>query len=85
MSLKYGQMIDTILDLRLKRSKGKMIGYEDECVGCPPEMGCLGSICPNLKVTHYYCDRCDDETQLYEFEGEQLCLSCIEELLIKVN
>ena len=27
-----------------------MIKYEDECVGCPPERGCLGSVCPNRNV-----------------------------------
>lgn len=62
-----------------------MIEYSNECVGCPPGMGCLGSSCHNRNVPHYYCDNCEDETQLYEFEGEQLCLSCIEKLLIKVE
>ena len=38
-----------------------MIRYEDECVGCPPEMGCLGSICPNRNVPHYFCDYCGEE------------------------
>ena len=36
-----------------------MIKYENECVGCPPEMGCLGDECSNRNVPHYYCDKCD--------------------------
>ena len=42
-----------------------MIKYENDCVGCPPEIGCLGSSCPNRNVPHTYCDRCSDEAQLY--------------------
>jgi len=38
-----------------------MIQYEDECVGCPPEMGCLGSMCPNRNVPRIYCDICGEE------------------------
>lgn len=30
-----------------------MVTYENECVGCPPEKGCLGSTCPYRKVKHY--------------------------------
>lgn len=62
-----------------------MVVYENECVGCPPEMGCLGSACSNRNVPHYYCDECNEETQLYEFEGQELCIDCIEEMLDKVN
>lgn len=35
--------------------------YENECVGCPPERGCLGSVCPNRNVLRIYCDICGDE------------------------
>ena len=62
-----------------------MVKYENECVGCPPEMGCLGSFCPNIRVPHFYCDDCGEEEQLYYFEGRELCLDCIEKLLDKVN
>ena len=57
----------------------------NECVGCPPEMGCLGGTCPNRNVTRYYCDKCGEEEQLYEYDGKELCLDCIEKELIKVN
>ena len=63
-----------------------MVEYEDRCVGCK-DLGlpCYGSSCPNKKVPVWYCDKCGDETQLYEFEGQELCIGCIEELLAKVN
>ena len=63
-----------------------MIRYEDQCVGCPPEMGCLGSSCPNRDVPVTVCDDCGDENvSLYEFDGEQLCIYCIEKRLDKVE
>ena len=58
-----------------------MIVYENRCVGCPPEKGCLGSSCPNRNVKVYICDDCADEAPLYEYEGEQLCIECIKERL----
>lgn len=58
---------------------------EDECVGCPPEMGCLGSSCPYKNVVHYYCDDCGEETQLYYYDGKELCIDCIEKTLEKVE
>ena len=53
---------------------------EDECVGCPPELGCRGEYCPNRNVTHWYCDKC--RARIYEDEichtddGRELCLYC---------
>lgn len=59
-----------------------MIVIEDECVGCPTGMGCMGSACPYQNVKHYICDKCDDEfDKLYYYEGRELCLDCIEKLL----
>ena len=55
-----------------------MICYEDECVGCPPEMGCRGLGCPNRNVPRLHCDRCDEEREtLYAFDGEELCEDCL--------
>lgn len=65
-----------------------MIRFEDECVGCPTEMGCLGNSCKYNKVPHFYCDECGDEVDegdLYEFDGQQLCIDCIEERLPKAR
>lgn len=55
-----------------------MIKYENECAGCTPERGCLGSTCPNLNVPHLYCDDCgEEESELYEYDGEKLCADCL--------
>ena len=62
-----------------------MVEYENECVGCPPEMGCMGSSCPNRNVPHYYCDECGDETSLYYYDDKELCIDCIKEKLEKVE
>lgn len=53
-----------------------MVKYEDECVGCPPELGCLGSACPNRNVPHLYCDKCGKEVA--EFYEDELCIDCVE-------
>lgn len=58
---------------------------ENECVGCPPEMGCLGSSCPNLNVVRYYCDECREEAKLYHYDGQELCIDCIEKSLEEVT
>lgn len=55
-----------------------MVRYEDQCVGCPPEMGCMGSACPNQNVPVWSCDECGDEdVELYDYDGSQLCQSCL--------
>ena len=38
-----------------------MIRFENECVGCPPERGCIGSACPYVNVPRCYCDDCGEE------------------------
>lgn len=48
---------------------------ENECVSC--DLPCMGSTCPYLNVEHFYCDECDEETTLYHYEGEELCINCI--------
>ena len=57
----------------------------DECVGCPSEIGCFGNSCPYKNVERYYCDSCEDEAPLYEYDGEELCLECIEKRLTPVE
>ena len=54
-----------------------MVRFENGCVGCPPEMGCLGNACPNRNIAHTYCDNCECEEELYDWYGEELCLDCI--------
>lgn len=57
------------------------IEIENECVGCPPERGCLGDSCPNRNVRRLYCDFCGDEVdELYRyFDGSELCEECVKE------
>ena len=63
-----------------------MITYEDECVGCQTEMGCMGSACPYMNVPHLYCDKCEEEVDdLYEWDDEQVCIDCILKSLKKVE
>jgi hypothetical protein len=61
-----------------------MIVIENHCVDCPKEMGCLGDSCPYMNVPHYYCDKCKEEEKLYHYDGEQLCINCIEKRLEEV-
>lgn len=63
-----------------------MIRIENECVGCPPDIGCIGNSCPYWSVTRFYCDECDNEEDvLYWWDGQQLCLDCIEARLERVE
>lgn len=55
-----------------------MIKYENECVGCHSELGCLGRSCPYINVPHLFCDRCENEVEeLKEYSGEQVCIDCL--------
>ena len=49
----------------------------NECVYCPPEMGCLVESCPNRNVVRFYCDRCGFEAKLYYYGDEELCEECL--------
>lgn len=60
-----------------------MVIVEKECVDCG--LPCLYESCPYWAVTRYYCDKCKDETTLYEFEDRELCIECIKNLLPMVN
>ena len=57
--------------------------YVDECVCCGKP--CIGSACRYKNVPHFYCDDCGEETTLYEFDGEELCINCIKMRLDVVN
>lgn len=67
-----------------------MVKYESNCVGCHGiGLHCIGSGCDNYKdVKVFYCDDCGDEVErgeLYEFDGEQLCIDCIKNRLEPVK
>lgn len=48
---------------------------EDECVGCV--LPCIGNSCPYKNVVRFYCDRCGNETTLYDYFGEDICKDCL--------
>ena len=63
-----------------------MIKYENECVSCPPEMGCLGNSCRYKNVKHLYCDKCsEDVEELYIADGEELCRDCLLDSFDKIT
>lgn len=55
----------------------------DECVDCG--LPCMGNQCPNMNVVRHYCDNCGEETELYYFDDEELCIYCIIEKLKRVE
>lgn len=59
--------------------------FENDCVNCPDDMGCLGNSCPYVNVPVYRCDCCEEQAELYYFDGEELCIECIIERLEKVE
>lgn len=63
-----------------------MIVYENECVGCPTEIGCLGDNCSNKKVPHFYCDLCNDDVEeLYLVDNQEVCQACLHSLFTKIT
>lgn len=60
-----------------------MIKKENECVDCG--LPCLGSSCPNRNVIRIYCDKCGEEGKVYHYDGEHLCITCIEDTLEEVE
>lgn len=58
-----------------------MIKYENDCVGCE-----RCGHCGRDKTPYLYCDNCKEcDDELYEFDGEELCIECIKERLVKVD
>ncbi len=55
--------------------------YENDCVGCPDGMGCLGSSCPYVNVPHDYCDTCGEDGAEYRIDGEDYCEDCAKKYL----
>ena len=56
-----------------------MIKYEDRCVCCPPEMGCLGRGCPNRNIAVFICDKCKEEVSyddIRNIDGHHICRDC---------
>lgn len=63
-----------------------MVRIVNHCCSCAvPGYPCMGASCPLTRVEVHYCDGCDEEKQLYHYEGKELCIDCIEERLEKVE
>ena len=55
-----------------------MVKYENDCCDCATEnYPCIGNACSRRSVPHYYCDKCGAEEKLYDYEGQDLCESCL--------
>ena len=53
------------------------------CIDCG--LPCM-LFCPLRDDSYIYTsDNCGAETQLYEWEGQELCLECVEQSLEKIN
>ena len=61
-----------------------MVRVESGCVDC--DLPCIYESCPYYRIVIYECDGCGDEIEdLYHFDGEELCISCIEQRLERVE
>lgn len=58
----------------------------DECCSCASGgYPCRGETCSLRHVPHLLCDDCSEETTLYYYEDEMLCLDCIIDRLHEVD
>lgn len=53
-----------------------MLKYENECVNCPSDIGCISEGCPYRKVKHFYCDCCGEDDAKYRIDDYDLCEPC---------
>lgn len=49
--------------------------HTNECVSCG--MPCLYESCRNYNVERFLCDKCKEETTLYEYDTLELCANCL--------
>ena len=55
----------------------------NNCVNCG--LPCM-LFCPLRDDSYeWVCDECGEPTQLYDYDGQELCLDCIERRLAKIN
>lgn len=54
---------------------------ENHCVGCPKDIGCIGTSCRYLDVIVAYCDECGSDNAEYEIDGQDYCADCAKEYL----
>lgn len=61
-----------------------MVRTESDCVDCG--LPCIYESCPHYKVVVYECDDCGHEVyKLYYYDGQELCIDCIEKRLERVK
>lgn len=57
----------------------KLIYDKGNCVGCPPEMGCMGKDCPQCWETKMICDICGGEcSEVWKADGADYCEDCFD-------
>lgn len=60
-----------------------MIRYRNECCDCA--VGCYPCNGQHKKVPYFVCDNCKEEyNKIYRFEGQELCESCVIDMLEEV-
>lgn len=58
-----------------------MIQMEDYCVGCTPDLPCIGEACPyKYPIGVRYCDQCGEVAD-YIIEDEDYCEDCAKQYL----
>ena len=56
--------------------------YESSCVGCVPDLPCMGAGCGGYGSKPVYCcDFCDDPA-VYHIDGSDFCEYCAKDYLI---
>ena len=58
-----------------------MRSYENQCVGCPPDIGCMGEACKYMNAPVNHCDWCDSEDAIFEIDGNDYCENCAKKYL----
>jgi hypothetical protein len=53
----------------------------NECCNCSVPGYPCNPTCQLKAVEHFYCDKCHEETKLYEYDGGEYCIECIEKML----
>ena len=63
------------------------VRYENNCVGCPAGVPCLGPTCPKRNERVYVCDDCgeDIEGDVYEVDGVEVCEGCLKSRYVRLS
>lgn len=68
-----------------------VIEHVNDCVGCPPEIGCMGQSCPyhphDEEREVLVCDACGEEVDdlcraPYQVEEAWVCECCLKKMLV---